>query len=58
MIIVIAAIIIALACYLMGFCIGKRYAEEQFRELRGELETEEQDDGIGTSQVAQQSFLR
>ncbi|WP_303819106.1 hypothetical protein [Ruminococcus flavefaciens] len=46
MIIVIAAIIIALACYLMGFCIGKRYAEEQFRELRGELETEEQDDGI------------
>lgn len=58
MIVVIAAIIIALACYLMGFCIGKKYAEEQFRELRGELETEEQDDGIRTSQVAQQSFLR
>lgn len=44
MIIVIATIIIALACYLMGFCIGKRYAEEKVHELRDEMGIDEEKD--------------
>lgn len=41
MIIVIAAIIIALACYLMGFCIGKYTAEEDIRRKRDEMAIDE-----------------
>lgn len=46
MIIVIAAIIIAAIIIPLGFHFSKKYDEEQFRAMRGELETEEQDDGI------------
>lgn len=35
--IIVISIIAALACYLMGFAIGKWYAEEQFRMQRDEL---------------------
>lgn len=43
MIFVVIGAVVALLCYLMGFLMGKRYADQKIEQIRAEMEIDDKD---------------